>query len=256
MVGTSEASGANCAFGGTKYTSASGDAYVCNGATGATGAAGPAGSPGPAGPAGAVGPAGPAGAQGATGSAGPAGATGPEGPAGPAGPAGATGSTGNIGPTGSTGLTGSAGPTGATGATGPAGAVLFASVHTTLYGDDTLYLSPVAGDTVAPDTVVPFNPAPALVAVACKMGISVVSNVNLPPAVTFTVRKSSSWPLAPVPALTNTSNAHCTIASGSNTCASSSPESIAAGTLVDIVATRTGTPYAGGEAFAIALTCQ
>ncbi len=40
MSGAVEDAGVNCAFGGMRYTSASGVSYVCNGATGGAGAAG------------------------------------------------------------------------------------------------------------------------------------------------------------------------------------------------------------------------
>ncbi|HTZ17581.1 MAG TPA: hypothetical protein VMB78_03995 [Dissulfurispiraceae bacterium] len=40
VIGSSESPGANCTYGGVKYTSASGDNYVCNGAPGAAGANG------------------------------------------------------------------------------------------------------------------------------------------------------------------------------------------------------------------------
>ncbi len=42
-----ELPGANCAQGGVKYTSASGDEFVCNGATGAMGLTGGVGLDGP-----------------------------------------------------------------------------------------------------------------------------------------------------------------------------------------------------------------
>jgi hypothetical protein len=267
VVGESEPPGPNCTYGGAKFTSASGDTYVCNGgpgstgATGATGAAGPAGPTGAVGPTGAIGPTGLAGAQGPTGLPGLVGATGPAGPTGSAGTpgaTGATGSTGNTGPTGPTGLTGSAGPTGATGATGSAGGALFASVHIPFSGDTgTLYLSPV-DSTIALnpgfDNISGFNTHPALLPAACSMGIHVVSTATFAFDVTFTVRKaSSSTPTS----FSSTANAWCKITAGTRTCVSTNPESLAAGTLVDIILTTGGT-FAGteGEGFATALTCQ
>lgn len=50
VVGMSEAPGPNCAAGGVRYTSASGVAFVCNGAQGVQGAQGIQGPPGPPGP--------------------------------------------------------------------------------------------------------------------------------------------------------------------------------------------------------------
>jgi len=124
VTATVESPGVNCAYGGFKYTSASGVEYVCNGAPGQrglTGAIGPMGLPGavgPQGPQGAVGP------QGLTGAVGPPGATGPTGLTGATGPQGlpgATGSTGLTGATGPQGPAGAIGPQGVPGATGPQG---------------------------------------------------------------------------------------------------------------------------------------
>ncbi|HYQ04467.1 MAG TPA: hypothetical protein VER96_37600 [Polyangiaceae bacterium] len=64
VVGSSEPSGPNCAYGGVKLVAASGTTYVCNGAPGATGTAGAVGATG------ATGPTGPVGATGARGPAG------------------------------------------------------------------------------------------------------------------------------------------------------------------------------------------
>ncbi|MBL4592882.1 MAG: tail fiber domain-containing protein [Flavobacteriales bacterium] len=150
---TPEASGANCANGGTMIDVGVDDNgngtlealeidftyYVCNGGSGAvgaigpqgsigltgpTGVAGPAGAIGPAGAVGATGPAGTTGATGSVGSQGPIGLTGPTGPAGligPAGPQGAIGLTGPTGSIGAVGATGAQGPIGLTGAAGAAG---------------------------------------------------------------------------------------------------------------------------------------
>jgi hypothetical protein len=234
------------------------------GVTGPQGPAGPAGNTGPQGPtgiAGATGPAGPQGANGLPGATGPQGATGAAGATGPAGPQGATGLAGATGPAGPQGPAGPAGPTGATGPTGamgPAGPTLFSSVHKPYPGDSgPLYMSPVesAGWALNPaygDDISGFNTTPALVPVACNMGIRVVSKAGLPFAATFTVRK------APASNPTNfqkTFSATCTVSTGSNTCVSSSLESIPANTLVDIVLETTGL-FSSADAFAIALTCQ
>jgi hypothetical protein len=138
VIGSSEPTGANCTYGGIKYVSATGTAYVCNGAPGAAGATGATGPPGPTGSAGQSvigsseptganctyggikyvsasgtayvcnGAAGAQGLPGAQGPAGPQGSTGVPGPAGPQGPAGPAGATGPIGPAGLAGPTGKA----------------------------------------------------------------------------------------------------------------------------------------------------
>ncbi|MHB8877981.1 MAG: hypothetical protein ACYC8T_30160 [Myxococcaceae bacterium] len=127
VVGTAEAPGANCTFGGVKYTSASGVNYICSGALGPTGISGAAGSVGMTGPAGDTGAAG----QSVGGASEAAGANCVYGGikytsvtgvhyvcnAAP----GATGAAGATGSIGATGLTGAAGAVGAIGAAGAAG---------------------------------------------------------------------------------------------------------------------------------------
>jgi hypothetical protein len=103
VVGSSEPPGPNCTTGGEKYVSASGTAFVCNGATGAAGATGPVGPVGLAGPAGATGPAGPQGLAGANGAIGPQGLAGANGALGPQGPAGPQGEVGPAGAAGEAG---------------------------------------------------------------------------------------------------------------------------------------------------------
>lgn len=126
VVSANEPSGANCAFGGIKYTSPSGVNYLCGGAPGAVG------------PRGLVGPAGPQGITGATGALGAAGSIGPAGAAGTTGATGAggqsvTGSSEAIGtncPTGGHKYVSSSGTAYVcNGATGPTG-----SVSTMAYG--------------------------------------------------------------------------------------------------------------------------
>lgn len=134
VTSAAESAGANCATGGSKFTSSSGVTYACNGAVGASGSAGATG------------------AQGAQGLQGVAGATGSTGPAGAAGASvtgvsvspgfnctaggvaytlsgatsyvcnGVAGATGAQGAQGIQGVQGPAGAAGATGPQGPAGA--------------------------------------------------------------------------------------------------------------------------------------
>ena len=82
------------------------------GPAGPQGPQGPAGTTGPAGPTGAAGPQGPQGPQGPAGTTGPAGATGAAGPQGQQGVAGTAGTAGTAGATGPQGPQGPAGPTG------------------------------------------------------------------------------------------------------------------------------------------------
>ncbi len=164
VFGAVEVAGANCAAGGTKYTSALGVDYVCNGeagATGPTGPTGPQGLIGLTGPQGSIGATGPAGSS-VVGASEPAGVNCPTGGIswtlatsteyvcnGAVGAAGVAGALGPTGPIGLTGATGPTGPTGLTGATGPAGGALaFGYFYALMPGDNAA--------TVAPGTAVAF----------------------------------------------------------------------------------------------------
>jgi len=116
------APGPQCATGGVLLTSASGaTTAVCNGAAGPTGPTGPAGATGATGEQGPIGPQGPVGPTGETGPAGPPGPVGEQGVQGVAGPEGPTGPRGPTGPAGEAGATGADGPIGPAGPPGPPG---------------------------------------------------------------------------------------------------------------------------------------
>ena len=96
-------------------------AYLLQPPGSGSGAQGPAGPIGPQGPQGPQGPAGSTGTTGAAGPHGLAGPQGPQGPAGATGPAGVTGPTGAAGPQGPQGPAGASGAVGPQGPQGPTG---------------------------------------------------------------------------------------------------------------------------------------
>lgn len=183
VASAAEAPGANCTYGGVKYTSATGVNYVCAGSLGPTGVSGAAGAQGLIGPTGAAGldgqsvssvvelaglncatggvkytspsgvnyvcsgargPNGTTGANGTNGTNGTAGVAGTQGLIGPTGTAGAVGATGSIGTTGSTGTTGAIGPTGPQGLAG--GTMAFGYFYSLMGGGSTDNSAPVAND--------------------------------------------------------------------------------------------------------------
>ena len=86
VVGSTEAPGGNCTYGGVAYTSATGTTYVCDGADGLDGDIGPQGPIGLTGATGATGAKGDKGDIGVTGADGPLGPQGLQGEIGPQGP--------------------------------------------------------------------------------------------------------------------------------------------------------------------------